>query len=395
MSDIRYCPNCGAQVSAQERFCPNCGTRMADQQPPPPAATPTIPIGQLDAGSAKPPPTAPPTYQAPFGVPPAPAAPPKRRGLPIFLLILAGVGVLCVFMAIAVIGILTLLGSRVSSVFSEINSGLTTTVEARPSAQGGGIVPMPTQESIPTIPSLDDLPTVPPVVPTSTSGGGIVGGGVVPGGGASQVQTAEAQAAAQQTATAAIAEAEAIIASGKQIFHDEFVDNRNSWFTGVFEQKETDKIEGGVFKVIWSDEGTSYELYEVRELTNFAAEVDCLVYQGGTDGSCGLVFSQKTDVGFYKFEVFEDYYRLFIVAKDKDAQLLAEGNPGDLITLGTPYKLRVIKRGDEIRLFINGVALDTVRDSTFPSGKVGVTTNSYKPASPIEVWFDNFTIWEL
>lgn len=290
MSDVRYCPSCSAQVSASERFCGNCGARM--DQPAPVA--PTMPFGQQ-------PPAQPPSFGVPpagspasFGVPANSTVTPSRRGIPVWAIILLAVVGLCAVGCVAAFALVTMTGQRVSQVFTNIQTEIAST--PRPTGQGGGIVPIPTREGdTPTdepATVTDEIPrptaaNIPTLAPTST-GGGIVGG---VNADASAVRTAEA-------ATAEAGQVAALIASSKEIFRDEFVDNRNRWFTGVFEDIETDTIEDGVFKVSWTAKGTSYELYEVRELTNFVAQVDCLVNQGGTDGSCSLVFAQKKDVGF-------------------------------------------------------------------------------------------------
>jgi len=301
----------------------------------------------------------------------------------VWVIILIAVAGLCGVGCIVSIGMLTLLGSRVSSVF--------TTIEAatpRPGQSGGGgIVPVPNR---PASGSTEEIPApTRAAIPTTPSGGGILGG-VNPD--AAAVRTAEAATA---EASAVNAEVAGLIASGRKIFYDELVDNRNAWFTGVFQKIENDKIEGGVFKVIWSGNGTSYELYELRQMTNFIAQVDCQVSQGGTDGSCSLVFDQKNDVGFYKFEVFDDYYRLFIVHPQGDPTTLAEGDPAGIVNAGGINHLRVIKQGEQIRIFLNEALLNTVSDSTYQSGKIGISTNSYNKSGGVEVWFDNFGIWEL
>ncbi|NNJ11934.1 zinc-ribbon domain-containing protein [Chloroflexales bacterium ZM16-3] len=395
MSDQRYCPSCGTQVSASERFCPSCGTRM-DQ---PASAAPTLPFGQQSAAptQALPPDqdlTLPPSFGTPpvgspasFGVPTASMATPPKRGLPVWAIILIAVAVLGVIGCVASVAFISIFGTSTASA----------TATPRPSGLGGGIVPVATREGdSPT----DEIPAptaanIPDAAPTTT-GGGIIGGVNVDAAAARTAEAATAQVVAvtaqSEQASAALA---SILASGKQIFKDDFVDNRNRWFTGVFEDIETDTIEGGVFKVNWTAKGTSYELYEVRELTNFVADVDCLVYQGGTDGSCSLVFAQKTDVGFYKFELFDDYYRLFVVSSGSDPVDLAEGDPAGIVNPSNVNSLRVIKQGDQIQLFLNGTLLDIVSDSTYQIGKVGVSTNSYNESGGVEVWFDNFVIWEL
>ncbi|WP_370650032.1 family 16 glycoside hydrolase [Oscillochloris sp. ZM17-4] len=364
----------------------------------PPAQAPTPPTFGT-------PPVPPPTFGTPpvppptFGAPADPTAAPPRRGLPVWVIILLAVAGLCAIGCVAVAAFVVITGDSTASA----------TATPRPSGLGGGIVPVPTREGgggIVPVPTREgDAPTdeipaptaanIPTAAPTST-GGGIIGG-VNPN--AEAARTAEAATAQVVAATAQAeqtnAEVASLIASAKQVFKDEFVDNRNRWFTGVFEDIETDTIEDGVFKVSWAAKGTSYELYEVRELTNFVADVDCVVHQGGTDGSCSLVFAQKTDVGFYKFEVFDDYYRLFVVSSGSDPTNLAEGDPAGIVRPGEVNSLRVIKQGDQIRIFLNGTLLDTLSDSTYQTGKIGVSTNSYSESGGVEVWFDNFVIWEL
>lgn len=212
-----------------------------------------------------------------------------------------------------------------------------------------------------------------------------------------QAQTATASAAAEARAAAlrATAEAEALFAQATLIFRDEFVDNRNAWYTGVFQAIESNTIEDGVFKVAWSGRGTSYELYMVRELGNFIAEVDCQIIAGGSAASCGLIFGQREDIGYYKYEIFMDYYRLFRVPALGEPITLLEGDPAELWQTGQTNRLRVMREGERLRIFLNGILLGEAADATYPEGKIGITSSSYSDEGNVEVWFDNFSIWEL
>jgi hypothetical protein len=204
-----------------------------------------------------------------------------------------------------------------------------------------------------------------------------------------------AQAAPTQTAVALEAEINALFASARRVFYDEFVDNRNAWFTGVFREIECDWIEDGVFKVLWTDRGTSYELYELGSFTDFISEVDCRMVRGGVYGSCGLIFAERRNVGFYKFEFFIDYYRLLVITTEDEPIVLDEGDPRHLTHVGDQNRLRVIRQGDRIRLFINGALVADLRDATFGAGRVGVSTACYREGGGVEVHFDNFGIWSL
>lgn len=389
MTTSRTCPSCGATVAAGERFCANCGTRMPDLPTPAGGQPPVEPTIQL-------PPMTPPPGQDALRVPtdggyPPPA--PKRRGMPLWAIILLSLVGLCALGCVLSFAGLAVLGSQVEETFATIEVELST-VETLPTEEGSGLI-VPTLEAIPTRPPESTIEAAPTTeaAPTAVGGGGVAGGAIGGGAaGASQAQTAEAAAAQALEATAEIGQ---LFSGASEVFKDEFVDNRNAWFVGVWEEIETDKIEDGVFKVIWAGNGSSYELYELRDLTNFIAEVDCKVLTGGADGSCGLVFGQKPDVGFYKFELFEDYYRLFRVQAEGDPPILAEGNPEGLVRPADWNRLRVVKQGDRMRVFLNETLVADVSDPTFPTGKVGVSTNSYLEGEGVEVHFDNFIIWEL
>lgn len=363
MSQSRYCPQCGSPVSAGERFCANCGARMSEQSPPvvPAPPTPFTPVPSLPATT------------------PSPAT-----------------GKIVLFVVVGLIGLL-IVGGGIWLVL--LNRPTTTTSIATATATPRQpATATPRQAATATL-----LPTATPVV-------GVVGQPTPLGAAAlartSQAQTAQALAPTQtaqalallaptQTAQAVEAEVSGLFASSRRVFYDEFVDNRNAWFTGVFQEIELDLIEDGVFKVIWTGRGTSYELYELSSFTNFISEVDCRIARGGGDGSCSLVFSQQRNVGFYKFEFFIDYFRLFIVPAEGELVTLVEGDPRLFTTIGDVNRLRVIKQGDRIRLFINGVVVGDLRDATYPSGRIGVSTACYREEGGVEVHFDNFGIWSL
>jgi hypothetical protein len=302
-------------------------------------------------------------------------------------MVLVGVLGLCVVMGGASIFALSLLGQRVSDVFSEIEAEIGTitldpTVLAALEA---------TPEAVPTIPPLATVGSIPTRAVQPTPGASNDDAAVLQ---TSIAATVEAALGEADTLVATI-EAETIFASARQIFRDEFVDNRNNWFTGVFREIETNTIADGVFKVNWLADGFSYELYQVSDLTNFVTEVDCLIVQGGPDGSCGLIFGQRPDEGFFEFEVFEDYYRVTLYQFGGEPLTLIEGDPTGIITPGETFRLQIIRRDSEIRAAINNILVGTANNDTFPTGKIGISTNSYLDEGGVEIWFDNFTIWQL
>ncbi len=358
MSQSRYCPQCGLPVPAGERFCANCGARMSEQSSP--------------VGPAPPPPFTP--------VPSPPVAASSRA-----------IGKIVLFAVIGLIGLLVVGRGIWLVLMNRPTTTATTTIVTATPRQAATATPLPT--ATPVVGVAGQPTPLGAAVLARTSQAQTVQAQAL----LAPTQTAQAQVllAPTQTAQAIEAEVSALFANSRRVFYDEFVNNRNEWFTGVFQEIELDLIEDGVFKVIWTGRGTSYELYELSAFTNFISEVDCRIARGSGDGSCGLVFSQQSDVGFYKFEFFIDYFRLFIVPTEGESVTLVEGDPRLFTTIGDVNRLRVIKQGDRIRLFINGVLVGDLRDATYSSGRIGVSTTCYREEGGVEVHFDNFGIWSL
>lgn len=157
------CPSCKHELKEYVRFCPECGARLPDPEPqaPPAGAAPTVvlppvgeqapPAGAQAAGVAPtarldpPPPYAgPPAGQQPqYGAPPVgapyPGDPQSSGGSPrrrtLMWALVGGAGCLTlILVAVCAIGVLTLLGQEVETVFP-------TTTLATPAAGAGGVVP--------------------------------------------------------------------------------------------------------------------------------------------------------------------------------------------------------------------------------------------------------------
>jgi hypothetical protein len=414
------CSKCGASVSSDTRFCANCGARQPDVEAvtgptqvlsapndaptqglyplPPEQTTPlapndaptqafhssspeqTTPLPPRDAPTQalySQSPTQAPLPTSEFAASPYMSGDPgattskKRNVLLIGSVVVLSLAGLCFVIGIAGIGVLTLLGGQVSEVFGSIETSLIT--------------------DEPIDANRNDQPTSAEQTAQAVLQG-------FEGQESELRATAEALAteiaAPQPRSPRAPVDPEVLLASAQQVFRDEFADNRNNWFTGRFNDKETDLIEDGVFKIIWDKEGFSYEVYGGQRFTNFIADVDCLIVTGGEEGSCGLVFAQEDDVGQYEFEVFTDSYRLNVLEED-EWQTLLEDDLAGIVRPGEVNSLRVIRKDNDIHMYLNNQFLDSSSDSTYTSGNIGLSTNSYQVEGGIEIWFDNFTIWEL
>lgn len=198
----------------------------------------------------------------------------------------------------------------------------------------------------------------------------------------------------RQTRVAATIESRELQDIAIPAFFERFDNNRNYWYTGIFSDTEIVDVVDGVLQSTWHSIGTSYEVY-IEEFTNFIAEVDCAVVKGERDGGCGLIFAHNANQGFYEFELYNDYYRLSLYQEAHAPSILLEGTPSDVFKSKEFNRMRVVRMNNEIRLFVNDTLLAKTKDSTFPSGKIGIATLSYREAGGVQVQIDNFGLWRL
>jgi hypothetical protein len=192
----------------------------------------------------------------------------------------------------------------------------------------------------------------------------------------------------------ATAEVTSAFALAEVVLDEPFRNNRNFWFTGQFSATETISVTDGMLRIHWQGKGASYEVY-VEDLVDVIAEVTCRVVAGGRDGGCGIVFGQNREQGFYEFEVYSDYYRLTLYQVGQEPETLLEGNPADVFRPAAANHLRVIRRNDEARLYLNEVLLAHHTDTTFQRGRVGLSSRSYNEEGGVVVEFDDFRLWAI
>ncbi len=179
------------------------------------------------------------------------------------------------------------------------------------------------------------------------------------------------------------------------VFQEEFLDNRNLWTTGRFNDMETSTIENGTMRVAWDGEGSSYEVYEGQRFTNFVAEVECAVVQGVGQASCGIIVTANQAEGAYEYEVLNDLYRLgFYSQQGETLRVPLSGDPASSVKTTGINRLRLEHEAPEMRLYLNDQLLDSTSAIALGSSNVGISTNSYA-ADGAEIIINSFRIWAL
>jgi hypothetical protein len=133
--------------------------------------------------------------------------------------------------------------------------------------------------------------------------------------------------------------------------------------------------------------------------SNFVPEVDGRVVQGEKPGRYGLVFRLVDNDNYYLYRVDNKACcRRSKLVKDESEMLIGWTHSPHIGTGDSVHRLSVVARGQEVSLYVNGQLLETVADGLFEQEELGLAVvggvGSYEDP-PVEIAFDNLTVWSV
>jgi hypothetical protein len=178
------------------------------------------------------------------------------------------------------------------------------------------------------------------------------------------------------------------------LFTDDFSDTTSGWDR----QRSTDGItdyDGGRYLIQVDRANYDYFANPSMSLPDVRIEVEAVNAGGETDNEFGLIcrYSGKND--FYAGLISSDgFYGIFKV-RGGEYSLLgmdAMAKSGAINTHSEEKNLiRLDCKGQELKLFVNGVQLDARQDADLSTGDVGLLAGSYQNPG-VKIYFDNFIV---
>ena len=116
----------------------------------------------------------------------------------------------------------------------------------------------------------------------------------------------------------------------------------------------------------------------------------------GAKGNYGIVFRErvdtdnKNDAYFFRVDPTTGMYILHKLIQSEWTTLIDWTKSSAIRTGSETNVLKVLVRGSQITLFVNGQQLGSVTDSTFSRGKIGMCASSYTGETNFHVAFDDF-----
>jgi len=180
---------------------------------------------------------------------------------------------------------------------------------------------------------------------------------------------------------------------GDLLLVDDFGDPSASEFSTPASEARRLYFEDGEYHILvkkaswvsWGDTDT--------EFSDFSLEVEARLVDGAGEGQYGLIFREEDSDNFYMFNISHNGMYKLRKQVDGEWQNIIEWTESSHVRTGTSTNhLRVVCRGSEITMYVNGHYLDTVTDHSFSAGKLGVFAGTFNEPN-FHVAFDNLIVW--
>jgi len=176
--------------------------------------------------------------------------------------------------------------------------------------------------------------------------------------------------------------------------HDDFGDPDSGWPRQADERRAF-VYDGEEYIILVHEPGELYRsLAPTEPMADFVLEVDVELRGEPRPAAFGVVFRHQDVHNSYGFLIRNNGQ--YGVWKRVDGEAHPIGGPE---WTSSPHvrrrgrnRLRVVCRGPQIELFVNGKHLRTVVDETFCDGRIGVCASLGTEEGPIEVAFDNLVV---
>jgi hypothetical protein len=184
---------------------------------------------------------------------------------------------------------------------------------------------------------------------------------------------------------------------GGALFSDDFSGEQDCGWSTYSRSGAEVAIENGIMRVTtsqpgqiwWTNPGRSFDDVVITSIVEHVS--------GPADNAFGLICRYQSSENFYVFLISSDgYYAIgkYQTGTNQVTYLTGEGQYtfSEAINQGQAQNtVRATCIGNELTLTVNGQLLDTVTDSTFVTGDIGVGASTFQPGSLV-VHFDDVRV---
>ncbi len=178
---------------------------------------------------------------------------------------------------------------------------------------------------------------------------------------------------------------------------DDFSNSSSGWGTGIDEKSSVEYANDGLQMIVYQPYYVSWSTPGLESYENIHIEVSVRNESTDPEAVFGIVCNEQGSTNsFYYVGVSVDGYYTFIKsAVAKDDEYLKEGNSTVISESSSPMRVGLDCANGSLTLYVNGQVIDSVSDSTYTSGVLGLFAASHDEQSGAKVTFDDFAVTKL
>ncbi|HCB01249.1 MAG TPA: hypothetical protein DEP19_02605 [Anaerolineae bacterium] len=180
--------------------------------------------------------------------------------------------------------------------------------------------------------------------------------------------------------------------------NDDFSSSSSGWGTGTDSFSSVNYNNGGLTMQVFEPYYVTWSTPDLEVYENIHMEVDVLNQSSDEQALFGFICNEQgTTNAFYYVGVSPDGYYAFIkssVAAD-DVYLKEDFSDAISVNVGDTVRLGLDCANGSMTLYVNGQVIDSVSDSSYTSGSIGLFAASAEIRNGTTVIFDNFVVTKL
>lgn len=187
------------------------------------------------------------------------------------------------------------------------------------------------------------------------------------------------------------------IGHGGLIFSDDFSDQVSGWSRASNNPDLSSMgYEKGKYHILQKKSGQAWSYPPGSPvLTDFAIEAEVIQEDGPDDNQYGLVLRRDSGGNYYCFQISgTGTYRFDKFLDGKWVEIIPATWSGAINTGNTKNVLGAKCNGEDFTFYLNGEEIDDARDSSIPSGRVGLVVGALKEPN-VHISFDELMVWDL
>jgi hypothetical protein len=178
---------------------------------------------------------------------------------------------------------------------------------------------------------------------------------------------------------------------------DDFSSDSSGWGIGNDSDKLVEYANGGLHMAVYTPTYVTWSTPDIKPYENIHIEANVINASKDPQSLYGIICNEQgSTTAFYYVGVSPDGYYAFIKSSVAADDVFLKKGTSDAISAASANSMRIgLDCGSTLTLYVNGQQIDSVSDTTYTNGTVGLFAASDDENNGTDVTFDDFVVTKL